>query len=336
MPVDPGQLDAVLKQITKAYGDSAVRFASEKPPLQKIPTGSLQLDYATGGGIPIGRWAHFYGGFGSGKTLTTMKVIKNAQEMGLTCALYNVEKRFNKEWAKLMGVNIKELVLVEGTEIETVGAKMESLLTSVHLHVIDSIAQAVSVDELASDVEDWHRGLGARAWGKVLRRVGNHFDENENCVILVNQVRSNMQYGGGEDPTGGKAINYISSLSLNFRKSSWLYLDGDGYLSPDGKNKDTVNKDTEPHGMEFQVRVDKNTVATPHRSARMRLDFSTGEYDKWWDMTQLGIYFGVFEQTGSYYSHNGSKWQGKAKLREAIKSDEELQKIIVSTVLDRA
>ena len=289
-----------------------------------------------GGGVPIGRWSHWYGNFGSGKTLTSLKVIKNAQDMGMICALYNVEKRFNKEWAELMGINIDKLILVEGTEIETVGAKMEGLLSVAHLHVVDSIASAVSIDELTSDVEDWHRGLSARAWGKVIRRINNHFDEKENCIILINQVRSNMNYGGGEEPPSGKAIGFASSSSLSFRKSSWLYLDENGNLSPDSPNKQTVTGDTEPHGMEFQVRVDKNTVSTPHRTARMRLDFSTGDFDKMWDYTRLGIYFGVFERSGSWYSRNGHKWQGETNLKEAIRQSEELQKVIAETVLEKA
>lgn len=336
MPVNPENLDAVLAQIEKTYGESSIRFASSKPPLKKIPTDSLQLDYATGGGIPIGRWCHWYGNFGSGKTLTSLKVIRNAQKMGLTCALYNVEKRFNQEWAKRIGVNVDKLIIVEGTEIETVGAKMESLLTAAHLHVVDSIAASVSIDELAGDVEDWHRAIGPRAWGKVIRRINNHFDENENCIILINQVRSNMQYGGGEEPPGGKAINFASSLSLSFRKASWLYHDKDGILSPEGKNKDTVTGDPEPDGMEFQVRVDKNTVGNPHRTARMRLDFTTGDYDRMWDYTRLGIYFGVFERSGSWYSRNGQKWQGETNLKQAISESVELQKIIAKTVLEAA
>lgn len=256
--------------------------------------------------------------------------------MGLICALYNVEKRFNEEWARRIGVNTDELILPEGTEIEAIGGKMEGLLTVAHVHVVDSIASSVSVDELAGDVEDWHRAIGPRAWGKVIRRINNRFDENENCIILINQVRSNMQYGGGEEPPGGKAINFASSLNLSFRKSSWLYHDKDGVLSPDGKNKDTVTGDPEPDGMEFQVRVDKNTVGNPHRTARMRLDFKSGDYDRMWDYTRLGIYFGVFDRSGSWYSRNGQKWQGETNLKDAISQSEELQKIIVETVLDVA
>lgn len=336
MPVNTDNLDSVLAQIQKSYGENSVRFAADKQDIVKIPTGSLQLDYATGGGIPVGRWSHLYGNFGSGKTLTTYKIISNAQKMGMSCAFYNVEKRFNKEWAQKNGVNTKELVMVEGTEIETVGAKMEGLVSVAHLHVIDSIAASVSVDELASDVEDWHRGLNARAWGKVLRRINNRFDENENCIIIVNQVRSNMQYGGGEEPPGGKAINFASSMSLSFRKSSWLYLDGNGNLGPEHPNKSTPTKDIEPHGIEFIVRIDKNTVATPNRVARMRLNFSTGEYDNVWDMTLLGIYFGLFQRAGAWYSRNGHKWQGENNLREAIRQSEDLQNLVKEAILEKA
>ncbi len=244
MPVAPENLDTVLKQIEKTYGSGSVRFASEKVKNPRIPTGSLQLDYATGGGIPLGMWGHWYGNYGSGKTTTALRVAANAQKLGYTCALYNVEKRFNKEWAERLGVDTDKLILVEGSEIETVAAKMESLLSVAHIHFVDSVASSVSVDELAGDVEDWHRALGARAWGKVIRRLLHHFDDENNSIILLNQVRSNMNYGGGEEPPGGKAINFQSSLSLQFRTGSWLYYDKNGNLSPEGSNKYTVTKNT--------------------------------------------------------------------------------------------
>lgn len=337
MPVVPENLESVFNQIEKSYGAGSIRYASSKPDLVRISTGSLAIDYATGGGIPLGRIGHWYGNYGSGKTSLAFRTIANAQREGYVCALYNVEKRFNRAWAEKLGVDVDKLILAEGSEIETVAGKMEALLSVAHFHFVDSVASSASVDELASDVEDWHRALGARAWGKVIRRLNHHFDEESNSIILLNQVRSNMQYGGGEEPPGGKAINFASSLSLQLSTSSWLYYDKNGNLSDTAEqNKNTVTKKTEPDGFEFQLRMTKNTTGTPERKARYRVKRETGAIDKLWELVQFGIYFGIFERAGSWYSRGDKRVQGENGLREWISSDEELREEIKEKVLSEA
>jgi hypothetical protein len=146
-----------------------------------------------------------------------------------------------------------------------------------------------------------------------------------------------MNYGGGEEPPGGKAINFQSSLSLQFRTGSWLYYDKNGNLSPDGSNKDTVTKDTEPDGFEYQVRTTKNTVSgNTSRTARWRVGKADGKVDSIWELIRFGIYFDVFEQAGSWYSYNGSKAQGENGLREWLINDEELRNKITQEILERA
>lgn len=336
MTVSPESLQAVLGQIEKVYGERSIHYASDQPPIARIPTGSYLIDYATAGGIPIGRWSHFYGNYGSFKTHLALKTIASAQNMGMTCALYNVEKRFNENWARQLGVNTNNLLIVEGTEIEILATKMEALLEHVDMHVVDSIAASVSLDELAGKVEDWTRAMGARVWGKVIRRINNKFDDTKNTIILINQVRSNMQYGGGEDPPGGKAINFESAMSLRFRKGTWLYKDKNGHLTPDGTNKDTVTGDTEPDGHECQIRVEKNTVSVPDRTARVRIDKRTGEFDLTWELIRLGIHLGVFERAGSWYSMNGKKVQGENGLREWIDSDASLRNAIAEKIANES
>src|SRR5512147_1158717 len=109
MPVDPTTLDRALATINKTFGDGSVRKASTKPILRRIPTGSLGVDYAIGGGVPLGRWCHWYGGKGSAKTLIAYNTIAQAQAMGLKCAYYNMEKQFDPVWAAKHGVDTDAL-----------------------------------------------------------------------------------------------------------------------------------------------------------------------------------------------------------------------------------
>lgn len=335
MPLEPENLEKVLAAIKKNYGDTNIRYGSEFPDVKRIPTGSPELDAATHGGIPLGRWSHFYGPPGGAKTLTSWNVIKEAQKMGLTCAYYNIEKQFLPSWVERKGIDLSKLHVIEGTTIEEVGAKLESLLGVINLHVLDSLAQAVSIDELAGKTEEWKPGIQARAWGKVLRRANERFDDEENCVIMINQTRSVFgKMMGSEEPTSGRSVEYISSMSLQFRKSSWLFRDANGILIPDGSNKDTLSGDSDPEGMEFQIRVAKSRVCEPFGSARMRLDFETGNFDVLWELTKTAIYNGIVEKNNSWYTVNGERVQGERKVRELIAASPELQEKIKGAILN--
>lgn len=334
MPVEPSDLDKALDAIRRTYGESNARYASDKPDLERIPTGSLMLDWVTGGGIPMGRWCHFYGGYMSCKSLTCWRVIKNAQAIGKSVALYDTERRFDPVWAERHGVDLSKLIVIEGTEIENIGAKLEVLLGSVNVHVVDSVGASVSVDELAGEVGDWQPGIAARAWGKALRRANARFDHKDNTIILVNHVGEVFGRGGGEAPKGGRFIEYMSSLSLHFKRSSWLFADKHGNLSPDGEKTDSMTKDVSPSGMEFQVRGAKSSVSPPLRPARLRLDFRTMEFDNTWEQVLAAGYYGVVSRAGAWYTlpDGVTKVQGEAGLRKAILESPDLSSAITEAI----
>lgn len=324
--VDNKLLEATLDKIRSQYGDDAIR-QSGGPKLERISTGDLMLDWMTGGGFPLGRWVHAYGGFSSCKTLTCWNVIRNAQEKGLTCVYYNIEKQFDEHWVKRWGIDVDKLIVIEGTQIEQTGERLEALLKVANVHIIDSVAQAISVDELASDAGAWLPGIAARSWGKVLRRANERFDDKKNMVVLVNQTRERFGYGGGEIPTGGLAIDFLASLSLHFRRSSWLFRDKNGILQDEGNNTDTMTGDKEPEGIEFQVRSVKSRVSVPLRTARLRLDFENCRFDEHWAMARAAIHFDIVKGSGSWYTlPDGTKVQGQNGLRNALSDSETLRK----------
>lgn len=337
MPVDPSSLDKALTAIKRTYGDDSIVKGNEKPVLRRIPTGSLELDYATGGGVPLGRWMHFYGPKSSSKTLTAWNIIAQAQAMGLKCAYYNIEKQYDEVWCQKHGIDTENLELVQGAKIEEVGAKLETLLGSVHLHVIDSLAAAVSQEELLMKADEWRPGIGARSWGKVLRRANERFDDQENAVIMINQTRSTFGYGGADQPTMGAAIGYIARLELAFRRSSWLFYDKNGVLSPDAPQGDSLTGDKEPDGIEFQVRVEKTAgFGRPQGTARMRLDYGTGQYDEMWTLVKGAKFYKLVDQAGSWYTcPGGKKVQGEAGLREYISANPKFADKIIKALLER-
>jgi recombination protein RecA len=336
VPVDSSALARDIEAIEKKYGKGSIVKGNPELEIPRIPTGSLELDYITGGGIPIGRYSRFYGGYMSAKTLTCWNVIREAQKMGLTCAYYDIEKQFDPAFVARLGVNVDDLYVVEGSIMEEVGAKLETLLGSIHLHVLDSCSMAVSTDELNMKMEDWGRALSARVWGKIFRKVHDKFDKNENVVILVDQVRVNLNANGAEEPPGGKMLNFQSSLNLQFKRSSWLYRKEDGTLSDKG-TKEGLSGDKEPDGVEILVRTVKSRIGRAFRPARLRLDLDTGKFDQDFELVKSAVYFNVVEQKGSWFVlPNGESVQGANGLRQAILQDTELREQVVHTVMENA
>lgn len=334
MPVDPSTAQAAIDKIKSMYGASSVHPGSDKPSMARFSTGNVELDYMMGGGVPIGRWLHLWGEWSSGKSLTCWQMIREAQAIDKLCAYYNVEKQFIPDFVARQGVDLDKLILVEGSTIEEIGTKLEGLMGSVHVHIIDSLASAVSIDELNAKVEDWQIGLAARAWGKVFRRANERFDDLENVVIMVNQVRS--AFGGMADaPPGGRMIDFISSMTIQFRRAGWLFRDDGGSLRPDAPARASLSGEKEPDGIEFVARVQKSRVSTPFRTARLRYDFETG-YDENYTLSKAARHFGVVKKTSpksSYYElPKGGKAQGEAQLAKAIGDDPALAEQIREAV----
>lgn len=339
MPVDPSQADRVHAQIEKVYGKGVVHAGDETPALKRISTGNIELDIATGGGIPMGRWCHLWGGYSSGKSLTCWQIAREAMALGMGVCYYNIEKQYHPDFVVKQGVDVSSPLfkIVEAATIEAVGTMMESLMKAYHIHIIDSLANATSIDMLNAKVEDWQMGLNARAWGKVLARIHERLDLTDNAIIMVNQARDSFGQQEGEHPPGGRLIDFVSSMTVYFRRTKWLHRREDGVLDPEAAPRPTLSGQNEPEGIEFRLRVEKSRVSRPFRTAVLRYDFATGHWDELWSLAKGAGFHQVIERSGSWYTMpDGKRVQGELKLRNALAGDEELQRHIRKVMLEAA
>ncbi len=335
MGVDVGNYDTIVNALEKRYEGTILR-GDEHPTPPRIPTGSLNLDYITGGGIPMGRWARAYGGYSSTKTRTMWSLIAEAQKMDLECVYYDVEKQYTEEAAKKVGVDTEALTVIEGSQIEEIGEKLEAMLGVAHLHVIDSCSNAVSVDELEADLTAWRPGLMARAWGKALRRAHERFDKQENTVVLIDQLRTTFGKGkSSEEPPGGKFLGFLSSTSLNFRRGKWLFYDQHGFLSEKGAAAKSLSGDMEPDGREIKCRAEKSRVARPDLVAVQHFDHNTYMFDYDWEYINAIKFLGIVKQKGSWWEfpEGDTKVQGDKGLRDLITETDGLKDLIRGRVL---
>lgn len=360
MPIAPEEIDNIVAAVEKKYGAGTMHLGSAAQKVPRIPFPSIELNMATGGGVPIGKISRFFGNYSSGKTLTCMNIIKNAQNLhiiaqqlleseyeevqakgqdlldrfpnGLECAYYNVEKVFDKDFATQCGVDVDRLIVVEGSRIEPLATIVEASMGAVHLHIVDSVSAAYSVDEAESNVEDWHRAIKARVWGKVLDHWSDHLDMHNNAVVLIDQVRTNQQTGSHEPP-GGNKLEHASDMTVQFRRGKWLY-NRDGVLKAEAPQKgETVHGGSEADGFEIMARVNKSRVGRPLRLARLQIGFENMTFDQEFELAKAAEYFKVVERGGSWYTlPDGSKVQGEKGLREALRENVELKKKVIDEV----
>jgi RecA/RadA recombinase len=362
-PVDVSTLDDDLAAIRERRGIDAIGRGDEEAPVDRIPLPSPSLMRITSGGIPLGRITRLWGDPSTGKTHVAYIIIAAAQALrsesfpnGLEAAYWNVEKIWDAKHAANLGVDTKRMLLEQVTIIEDIAREMETLLKSCHVHVIDSASAAVCVDELANEAEDWTRAMDARAWKRAIKRIHNSLDKDENALVIIDHS-SRDQTTKQEFALGGKSLEFRSSMSLHFRKGSWLYYHPKGgYLETDEKIAVEVGTgpagQKEADGIEVVVRVNKSRVCRPFRVARMRLDLNTFKFDTLFELLDAATFFDedggvairtgrppIAEKTGaksSWYRILGDdkdKVQGMSGLRERIDAEPALAAVILNAML---
>jgi len=348
MPVDRSLQAKLLSDIAARAAsqkrDNPVHSGSDTPSVRRIPTGSPQLDYATGGGVPIGRWTRLFGGKSSGKSLTCWNIIKHAQAMDMDCVYYNIEGQFDKDYTARTGVDVDRLKVVEGAVIEDVGFELETLLGGFHVHVLDSCSEASSLQEHNAEYGDSLYAAKVRAWSQVFYKVVPHFDLHENVIVYCDQIRDSFGQGGVHPP-GGNLMEHRSSLTLYFKATSWLFRKDNGRLSDDAPAGKSMHGRTEADGIEVAVRVEKSRVGRPFRQAVMHYDLDDARLDVAWELAQAA---GFFDEDGKpahksgkpsfieksskggwFTLPDGSKVQGEDQLAIRLEEDDELRESVV-------
>jgi recombination protein RecA len=368
MPVNEEYASELVTAIEKTYGKGTFHKGAESKRVTRIPTGSFELDYATGGGIPMGRITSFWGNYSSGKTLTLLNVMKNAQNIhifgdmmaqskvegirsqgeqiletfpdGMTIVYYNIEMVWDKDFAERVGVDTDKVYIVETSRIEEVGEIASSLLGAYHLHCIDSVSEGTSLDELNSDISDWHMGIKTRVWNKALDHMKDKMDLYENSILFTRQVTTDIRTGSMQ-PKGGNKMDHTIGMQIQFKRGGWLF-DRDGELKPEAeKSPNTLSGKAEADGFEIMARVDKSRVGRPFRTAHMQINLNNMGVDHNYELAKAAIFFKVVEKSGSWFKlpegieYDGkNSIQGKAKLAKVIKENVEFKNKIMNIMYE--
>ncbi|MBQ8444157.1 MAG: recombinase RecA [Clostridia bacterium] len=314
-------LDQALLQIEKQYGKGAIMKLGDKvnEPIDVIPTGCLTLDLALGiGGVPRGRVIEIYGPESSGKTTVSLHIVAEAQKMGGTAAFIDAEHALDPIYAEKLGVKLDDLLVSQPDNGEQALNICEMLVKSgsVDVVVVDSVAALTPKAEIDGEMGDSHVGLQARMMSQALRKLTGIINKSKTTVIFINQLREKVgvMFGNPETTTGGKALKFYSSIRLDVRK------------------KDTIKDGTEIIGNRTAVKVVKNKLAPPFRTAEFDIVYGQG-ISQVGCVVDLALNHDIIKKSGSWFSYNDEKIaQGKENVKTFLEKNAELYNEVLEKI----
>jgi recombination protein RecA len=305
-------VEDAIKQIEKRFGEGTIAFlgGASHMVVDTIPTGSIALDIALGGGVPRGRVIEVYGPESSGKTTLCLHVIANAQQGGGVAAFIDMEHALDPAYAARLGVDIDSLYVSQPDTGEQALEICEALVRSGGLSVVvvDSVAALVPLKELEGEMGDAVMGLQARLMSQALRKLSGVISKTGTVVIFTNQLRQKIgvMFGNPETTTGGQALKFYASQRMDVRRVQAL------------------KSGEEVLGNRTRVKVVKNKISPPFRTAEFDIIYNEG-ISRVGELIDLGVSTGVLERRGSHFSYGDRKLgQGRDNVRELLKQDPQL------------
>ena len=310
--VDDGKSKALglaMEQITKQFGDGSIMKLgdNQKVDVELLPSGSLSLDIALGGGYPKGRIIEIYGPESSGKTTLTLHAIAEIQKQGGTAAFIDAEHALDPAYAKKLGVDTENLLVSQPDNGEQALEIVETLVRSnaVDLIVVDSVAALTPQAEIDGDMGDSHMGLQARLMSQALRKLTGIINKSKATVIFINQIRMKIgvMFGNPETTTGGNALKFYASVRTDIRRIGQIK-DGENIV-----------------GNRTKVKIVKNKIAPPFRVAEFDIMYNEG-ISKTGDVLDLAVQHGVVGKSGAWFDYNDAKiGQGREQTKKYLKEN---------------
>ncbi len=317
--------DAAVDQIKSLFGDGAImKFGDVKnSDVEAVPTGCVSLDLALGvGGVPRGRIIEVFGPEASGKTTLAQHIIAEVQRQGGIAAFIDAEHALDPEYAKKIGVNVKEMLISQPDTGEQALEILETLVRSnaIDVVVVDSVAALVPKKEIEGDMGESHMGLQARLMSQALRKLTGIVSKTKTVVIFINQIRMKIGvfFGNPETTTGGTALKFYSSLRVEVRRSAQI------------KQGERII------GNRVKCKIVKNKVAAPFRTCEFDIMYNEG-ISLSGDLIDTGVEFGVVTKSGNSYSYGDVKLGvGRENAKATLKADRKMMMEIRKKIMSEA
>jgi len=315
-----------MDKLDRDHGKGTIMKLGDKKVLdvETISTGSLGVDIALGvGGFPRGRVVEIYGPESSGKTTLAIHAIAECQKKGGIAAFIDAEHAFDRSYAEALGVDTANLLISQPDHGEQALEITENLIRSgaIDIIVIDSVAALVPRSELEGEMGDSKMGLQARLMSQALRKLTGTIGRTGCCCIFINQLREKIgvMFGNPETTTGGNALKFYASMRIDIRKNGSAIKDKDGNIT----------------GNHVKVKVVKNKVAPPFRTAEFDIMYGEG-ISKRGEIIDLGSDMGILEKSGAWFSYEGTKIaQGREAAKQFLADNPEVANEIETKIKEK-
>jgi recombination protein RecA len=318
-------LDQAIAGINKQFGDGSImRLGSaQRMKVSTLSTGSLAVDLALGvGGLPRGRIIEIFGPESSGKTTFCLGVVAEAQRNGGNAVFIDVEHALEPRYAKLVGVDLDNLVVSQPESGEDALNITETLIRSgsIEVVVIDSVAALVSKTELDGQMGDATIGVQARMMSQAMRRLTAAISKTQTICIFTNQIREKIgvMFGSPETTPGGRALKFFCSARLDIRRI--------------GQIKEASGRIV---GNRTRLKVVKNKVAPPFTECEFDIMFDEG-ISRTGSILDLGLEHGILEKKGAWISHDGDLiGQGREAAKAYLAENSDLMEALTAQILEK-
>ncbi|HSD55596.1 MAG TPA: recombinase RecA [Candidatus Saccharimonadales bacterium] len=318
-------LGLAMEQIEKQFGKGSIMKLGESKGMTEVetmPTGSISLDLALGGGIPKGRIIEIYGPESSGKTTLTLHAIAEVQKSGGTAAFIDAEHALDPSYAKRIGVDVDNLLLSQPDNGEQALEITETLVRSnaVDIIVVDSVAALVPRAEIEGDMGDSLPGLQARLMSQALRKLTGVINRSKVTVVFINQIRMKIgvMFGNPETTTGGNALKFYASVRMDIRRTGQI------------KQADAVI------GNRTRVKVVKNKIAPPFREAEFDIMYNEG-ISRSGDVLDIAVTRGIVDKAGAWFAYKEQKiGQGREAAKTYLNEHPEIFEELVTKIRETA
>jgi recombination protein RecA len=317
--------DAAVEHIKEMFGEGSImKFGDVKATdIDAVPTGCVSLDLALGiGGVPRGRVIEIFGPEASGKTTLAQHIIAEVQRQGGIAAFIDAEHALDPEYAKKIGVNVKDLLISQPDTGEQALEILETLVRSnaIDVVVVDSVAALVPKKEIEGDMGDSHMGLQARLMSQALRKLTGIVSKTKTVVIFINQIRMKIGvfFGNPETTTGGTALKFYSSVRVEIRRAA------------------QIKQGERSIGNRVKVKIVKNKVSAPFKTAEFDIMYNEGISISG-DLIDTGVEFGVVNKSGNTYSFGEVKLgTGRENARQFLRGEKKLMQEIKKQIMTAA
>ncbi len=301
-------LEEAVSRMEKTFGKGAVMRLGERTHMQveTIPTGSLSLDLALGGGLPRGRLIEIFGAEGGGKTTLTLHCIAEAQRAGGLCAFIDAEHALDPNYARALGVDVDNLYVAQPDNGEQALEIADTLLRSsaIDCIVIDSVAALTPRNEIEGEMGDLQVGAMARMMSQGCRKLASTVGRSNATCIFINQIREKIGviYGSPETTPGGRALKFFASVRMRVSRG------------------EAIKDGTVQIGNRTKVRVDKNKIAPPFREAEFDLIYGKG-ISKYGDILDLAVKLDLIQKGGAWFTIGDERFQGRDNVRAFLEQN---------------